>query len=203
MQKHVIEKLLSDYSKLSYKSKKTCVKYRYIYNGVNVNLYFDAFDSDSYTLTMILGAERKFYFTTLNVNNTHIRKEYLPKLPTIFLARILADNKLDEFYMYMENKILEITPIPISYTKDTIFVNTMKYRKKDVYLPFWWHMRKVHMSDEMLEILSEQADISREILLKIQEKGFTLVRTDDINKRRVLTLILKEMGEKIGEDILI
>ena len=126
--------------------------------------------------------------------NTHIRKEYLPKLSPIFLNKLLVNNELDEFYTNMENKILEITPIPLSYKKDTIFINTTKFQKGDIDLPFWWYLRKVPMSDDTLEALSERADISRETLLKIQEQGFTLVRTDDINKRRNLTLILDEHG---------
>lgn len=194
MQEHVRTKLLNDYSQLNYKGKSTCVKYRYDYNGVTVNLYFDAFDPDSSTLTMILSAEKQFYFTTLNSMNTHIRKEYLPKLPSIFLNKILVNNELDEFYKHMENKILEITPIPVSYKKDTIFINTTKFQKGDIDLPFWWHLRKTHMSDDTLEALSERADITRKTLLEIQKQGFTLVRTDDIDKRRSLVLILSEHG---------
>lgn len=56
MQKNVRTKLLNDYSQLGFKGKSTCVKYRYDYNGVTVNLYFDAFDPDSNTLTMILSS---------------------------------------------------------------------------------------------------------------------------------------------------
>ena len=66
------------------------------------------------------------------------------------------------------------------------------YKRQD--LPFWWYLRKVPMSDDTLNALSERADISRETLLEIQKQGFTLVRTDDIEKRRSLTLILGEHG---------
>lgn len=194
MQENVRTKLLNDYSQLEFKGKSTCVKYRYDYNGITVNLYFDAFDSDSNTLTMILSTEKQFYFTTLNSMNTRIRKEYLPKLPSVFLNKILVNNELDDFYKHMEGKILEITPIAISYKKDTIFINTTQFQKGDIDLPFWWHLRKVPMSDDTLEALSERADISRKALLEIQRQGFTLVRTDDIDKRRNLTLILSEQG---------
>ena len=50
------------------------------------------------------------------------------------------------------------------------------------------------MTDDTLEKLSERADISRKTLLAIQEKGFTLVRTDDSDKRRNLKIILDEIG---------
>lgn len=110
------------------------------------------------------------------------------------MDKLLVNNELDEFYTHMENRILKITPIPVSYKKDTIFINTTKYQKGDIDLPFWWHIRKAHMSDNTLESLSERADISRNALLEIQKQGFTLVRTDDIYKRRNLTLILSEHG---------
>ena len=102
------------------------------------------------------------------------------------------NDELDQFYAHMENKILEMQPIPVSYEKDKIFINTTKFQKGAIDLPFWWHLRKVPMSDDTLNALSERADISRETLLRIQNQGFTLVRTDDINKRTSLTLILDE-----------
>lgn len=194
MQEQIRKKMLSDYENLSYKRSETCVKYKYDINGVTVNLYFDAYDPKSNVLTMILSTERKFYFTTLNVMNTHIRKEYLPSMPYVFLKKILVDNELDTFFSYMEEEILEISPIPASYKKEVIFVNTIRYQKNNIELPFWWHMRKARMTDNMLEVLSERADITRDILLKIQRSGYTLVRTGDVNKRRQLTLILDECG---------
>lgn len=193
MNEQVRTKMLTDYSQLNFKGKGTCVKYRYDYNDVTVNLYFDAFDPHSYSLTIILSTEKQFYFTTLNVMNTHIRKEYLPELPPIFLSKILVNNELDNFYEHMEEKILEITPIPLSYKKDTIFKKTTEFQK-GIDLPFWWHLRKSRMTDDTLEKLSERADISRKTLLAIQEKGFTLVRTDDSDKRRNLKIILDEIG---------
>lgn len=192
MNEHVRTKMLNDYSQLKFKGKGTCVKYRYDYNDVTVNLYFDAFDPNSYSLTMILSTEKQFYFTTLNIMNTCIRKEYLPELPPTFLNKILVNNELDEFYNHMEKKILGITPILTSYKKDTIFTKTTAYQK-DIDLPFWWHLRKVRMTDDTLEKLTERADISRETLLAIQNKGFTLVRTDDSDKRSSLKIILDEL----------
>ena len=134
MNEQVRTKMLTDYSQLNFKGKGTCVKYRYDYNDVTVNLYFDAFDPHSYSLTIILSTEKQFYFTTLNVMNTHIRKEYLPELPPIFLSKILVNNELDNFYEHMEEKILEITPIPLSYKKDTIFKKPLNFKKELIYL---------------------------------------------------------------------
>lgn len=191
MNEQVRKKMHNDYLSLSYVRKGTCVKYIYKYNNVFVNLYFDAYDPNSYSLIMILSAEKQFYFSTLNIMNTRIRKEYLPELPYIFLEKILVNNELDTFYQHMENKILEATPITTSYRVDKIFLQTIKYQK-DIDLPFLWHLRKAHMTDTTLEELNERANISRQTLLAIQRKGFTLVRTADINKRRSLKIILDE-----------
>ena len=193
MKELVRTKMLNDYSKLTYKKETVCVKYRYEYKDVMVNLYFDAFDPKSYTLTMMMNTEKQFYFTTLNIMNTRIRKEYLPKLSPVFLNKILVANELDDFYEHMEERILTIEPVIANYKKDKIFSQTIRYQEK-IDLPFWWHMRNVQMSNETLEILSERADISRDILLKIQKQNFTLVRTDDCNKRRNLTIILEKHG---------
>lgn len=193
MNEQVQRKMLNDYSQLKFKGKGTCIKYRYEYNGVIVNLYFDAFDFNSYSLTMILSTEKHFYFTTLNISNTRIRKEYLPELPPIFLKKILVNNELDTFYSHMEERILEAMPIPVSYKKDIIFSKTTEIQN-DIDLPFLWHLRKMRMTDDTLEKLHERANISRKVLLSIQSRGFTLVRTDSIEKRRNLKIILDEHG---------
>ncbi len=52
-------------------------------------------------------------------------------------------------------------------------------------------LRKVKMPDNTLERLSETMGIDREILKKIQSEGFTIVRTDDIKKRKHLTAIIE------------
>lgn len=129
MRKEVRDKMLEEYSKLEIKAKGTCIKYRYEYNKTNVNVYFDAYDKDSYLLSLILNAEKKFYFTTLNIMNTCIRKEYLPELPDIFLKNIVVDGTLDDFYNHMEEKILNSSPIVLSYKKDGIFYPTIEKQK--------------------------------------------------------------------------
>lgn len=194
MKKEVRDKMIAEYKALSFKGKGTCIKYRYEYNNTTVNIYFDAYDKDSCTLSLILSAERQFYFTTLNIMNTSIRKEYLPELPTVFLNNIVVEGSLDEFYQHMEEKILNTKPIGLSYKKDTVFRTTTEIQKGEIDLPFWWHIRKTRMTDTTLEELSERADISREILRKIQEKNLTLVRTADSSKRSDLKLILENEG---------
>ena len=43
-----------------------------------------------------------------------------------------------------------------------------------------------------------RADITFDILRKIQQEGYTLVRTPDPEKRKELTLILKQIGIKLS-----
>lgn len=122
--------------------------------------------------------------------NTSIRKEYLPELPSVLLNNIVINGTLDDFYNYMEDKIIQIAPLRLSYQQDKIFTNTVSFNKGEIDLPFWWHIRKSKMTDKTLEELSERADISRDLLIKIQEKGLTLVRTADSNMRCDLKFIL-------------
>lgn len=84
------------------------------------------------------------------------------------------------------------------YNEDTYFVNTIKYAKSKLDLPFWWYLRKVPMSDDTLYKLNARADITFDILRKIQQEGYTLVRTPDPEKRKELTLILKQIGIKLS-----
>lgn len=190
MRKQVRDKMLAEYFALPIKGKGTCSKYIYKYNNIFVNIYFDAFDEECYSLSLILSVDNQFYFTTLNIMNTNIRKEYLPELPSIFLDKIVVNGSLDKFYYDMEEKILNTKSIALSYKKDVIFTNTTNFQKSEIDLPFWWHIRKARMTDTTVEELCERADISRETLKKIQEKGWTLVRTADSSKRSKLNLIL-------------
>ena len=54
------------------------------------------------------------------------------------------------------------------------------------------------MSDDTLYKLNARADITFDILRKIQQEGYTLVRTLDPEKRKELTLILKQIGIKLS-----
>ena len=98
----------------------------------------------------------------------------------------------------MEKHLLEDKPYFNYYNEDTYFVNTIKYAKSKLDLPFWWYLRKVPMSDDTLYKLNARADITFDILRKIQQEGYTLVRTPDPEKRKELTLILKQIGIKLS-----
>lgn len=182
---------------MKYKGHSTCLKYHYQYNNVNVNVYFDAYEPESLSLYLILVYESKYYYTALNLDDTSIRTEYLNKIPIEILTRILVDSHLTEFYSDMENHILSDKAIVNTYSKDKIFVGTMKYSKNKEDLPFWYCLRNVRMQDDTLFKLHASANISIDILKQIQEKNFTLVRTANAERRKELIVILESINIKL------
>lgn len=194
MNEETRNKMMQDYSRLRFKGAGACVKYWYKYNDVDVNLYFDAYDKDCLSLTIVMLTDGLFYATPLNIMNTSLKKEYLPKLPPVFRSKIVVDNKLDIFYEDMQKKIPTAKIYRTNYLDDVIFSKTYKYQKGVVELPFLADKRNTRMTDTMLEQLHEQFHISRKILYQIQRKGYTLVRTDDVAKRSTLKYILNKIG---------
>jgi hypothetical protein len=95
------------------------------------------------------------------------------------------------FFADIEEHILNDDKRVINYERDVCFINTMKYSRSRTDLPFMFSLRKVKMSNDTLERLSETMGVEREILEKIQSAGFTIVRTDDVNKRKSLTAIIE------------
>lgn len=197
MKESTKDHLVNIYNKIPEKTKATCLKFYYQYNNVNVNVYFDAFDSQSVSLSIVLAAEKNYYYTPLNILNTGIITEYLSEIPPLILKKILVDNHLGDFYKNMEKHLLEDKPYFNYYNEDTYFVNTIKYAQNKLDLPFWWHLRKVPMTDDTLYKLNARADITFDILRKIQQEGYTLVRTSDPEKRKELTIILDHIGIKL------
>lgn len=188
----VKEKLLEQYAALEYKSCVTSIKYIFKYREVNVNLYFDAYDENNLNLTLILCYEKDYYYTSLNVKNTKHSKEYLEKIPTEILLRILDENnQLDTFFNKIDKCILEENYFVINYAKDKFFVNTMEYNKNREDLPFLQGLRKVKMQDKTLCNLCETMGIEKSVLKSIQKENMTLVRTKDPYKRKKLTILLQ------------
>lgn len=188
--------LVDKYNGLHSRTSAICLKFHYMYNGLNVNIYFDAYDTKSVSLSIVLASteEKKYYYTPLNILNDNLTREYLPNIPKEILSKILVDNHLDGFYENMEEHILKDEPKINYYNSDKFFVNTIKYAKNKVDLPFWGHVRNIRMTDETLYKLNARADITLDNLRKIQSKGLTLVRTSDPKKRNNLTLILENKG---------
>ncbi len=123
--------LIELYNKLPYRNKDTSLKFYYKYNGVNVNLYFDAFDSYCVAFSMILSFNKNYYFTPLNILETNALTEYLPKINKEILQQILVDNKLDNFFLVMEQKLLSKQYTVINYLKDSCYCNTLKFNNPE------------------------------------------------------------------------
>ena len=186
------EKLLKEYGRLNYPRETTAIKYRNQYKQVNINVFFDAFDDNNLSLTLVLSYDKNYYYTSLNINNTKTSKEYLVGIPENILGQILDENNmLDSFFNSIEEHIALNSSTPINYSNDLIFTNTLKYSNKSRKdLPFLSGTKKRRMTSKTLNMLSETMDIDKTILKKIQERGMTIVRTSDPTRRKQLTVIL-------------
>lgn len=196
----MIEKLKADYfEKITYGgSKNICIKYSFDYNTVNVNLYFDMFDSKIKTLNLVLRYEKNYYFTTLNVSKIEIPTQYLKEVPSDILTKIMDDNnRLTSFFLKLNEYVKKNKPNIANYSKDYSFKNALKYNKNEENKPFLFCLRRVRMKDETLSLLMKTMDIPVYILKLIQSNGMTLVRTDKIKYRKEITAIMDEHGFKI------
>lgn len=173
----VKEKLMNDYDTLSFHIGDTFIKYSYGYKDVDVNLYFDASDKQSISLSLILIKDKMYYYTSLNVDNTPVNVEYLHKIPVEILNSILVNKKLSTFFESLEDHIMNNVPRPGRYLKDKLFINTMKYSYRRDDLPFWKGIRHVRMSNKTLRRLSVTSNIEYDTLRKIQSKNMTIVKT--------------------------
>ena len=126
MRQEVGDYLIDEYNNLEFRRQFTAIKYRFRYNNVDVNIYFDAYDEKAPSMSMILAYDRAYYYTSLNINNTEVRTEYLEKIPFVILDQILDEShQLISFFAEIEKHILENNKIVINYEKDTCFINTM------------------------------------------------------------------------------
>lgn len=190
MQQTTIDKLHADYKSLHSPKTTTAIKYRFGFKEVNVNLYFDCFDPDSPTFSLILNYEKSYYFTALNIHNNDRTTEYLHEIDGEILKRILENNQLTRFFSCIEEHIQNNDAIAVNYQKDKLFTNTLRY-KKTKNLPFLWHLRKSRMTSQTLENLSRTLGVQKSVLRALQRQNFTLVCTNDPNKRTMLTAVLK------------
>lgn len=97
------------------------IKYIFKFNSVNVNIYFD---KNIPNLSMIL-IKADNYSSSLNILKLEINAQHLERIPFDIL-RYLLNNKLDGFFIKVENFILENDCYITSYKKNPIFRNTMK-----------------------------------------------------------------------------
>lgn len=201
MKQEVRDHLIAEYGNLKFQTKVTALKYKFEYKSVEVNIYFDNYDKNAPVMSLILAFSKEYYYTSLNIKNTSIRKEYLEDIPQNILEQILDENrKLDGIFESIETHILNNKGFPINYKKDVRFIKTMQYSRSRSDLPFFHFLRKVNMPNNRLEQLVETMGIDRNILEGIQSEGFTIVRTGDVNERKSLKAVIKEAGLNIKID---
>lgn len=190
--------LLEQYSKLNNPKATTAIKYLFHYKKVNVNVYFDAFDKSNLSMCLILNYEKEYYYTSLNINNTKIKTEYLEKIPTNILTEILDENnQLNSFYHSIETHIENEKYKIINYNDDVLFKNTLSFNNHRKDLPFIRGIRKVPMSDKTFKNLNETMGIDINILKQIRISNMTIVRTDNSDQRKSITIILKDLDVMI------
>ncbi|MBK1973905.1 DNA repair protein Rad50 [Campylobacter sp. TTU-622] len=188
--------LLKKYNNSNYKKVGNCIKLRYQYHSVNVNLYFDAYDKNYPSAFIILAANKSYYMTSFNVDNFDEKNQYLKKLPIPIRKLIRDENKqLASFYNEMRKHIKEDNFQNISYNNDIVLNKTIKSNKNKKYGGLFFHYtRKSKMTSEHFNRLFYKINISKEILMKIQQAGFTIATTSDPNKRKDFHEELRNKG---------
>ncbi|WP_270985542.1 hypothetical protein [Campylobacter helveticus] len=172
--------------------KQDCLRIFYIFNGVKVHLYFDAFEEEC-NLLMILTYNKDIYVTGLSIYTIE-KTLYLHKLKeasTEILYKILKNNKILEFHNAMKKHIEECKFEQYSY-KNNIFQRALKNRKNvdGSYVSF---LKRVRMSDQHLEFLNKCVSIDRKILELMQRNNLTIVTTNNpLDKKQLSALLLEE-----------
>ncbi|MDU1912509.1 hypothetical protein [Fusobacterium sp.] len=179
MRQEIIDHLKNEYKKLKLTSKKLNLKYSYLFNNVEVNIYFDNFDEDLPTVTLILKYKKLYYFRPFNFNDNN----YLRRIPSEILEKLLVENRLDEFYDTLEKKLTGDYKVA-NYEKDYLYKNTVKFQENNFEInPFFHHLRNVRMTDDQKELLNIYLNISIETLNYIQNRRFTVITTEKIEQR--------------------
>ena len=193
MNQSTFEKLINDYNNLQYKKVNTAIKYSGVFNKVYINIYFDTWDDENYNFQLILHNNKEYYLTNLNIVNGKFSSKYLIKLPRNIKQSILTNHTLDSFHSKIEDIINKNQFYPINYSKDTLMVNTQKFNppKEEMYIRGLSHK---NMTNNMYNWAQTNINISLKTLDLIKHSHLTLIRTNDITKRKKLKVILKKFN---------
>ncbi|MCR6572962.1 hypothetical protein [Campylobacter insulaenigrae] len=189
------EFLKQKYLMSTFKNIEDCLKLSYQYHQVKVNIYFDYYEN-TFNLFLVLSYEKSYYFTPLNIDNLIVKNPYLNDVPKEILKQILDNGNLKDFYDNMREHMIH-DDVQKSNYEDYEFKNGLKFNKNNDKNPFFLCLRKTPMSENHLNFLNTQFNISKYILQKIRAKGYTIVTTADFSKRKSLTLILNECDIKL------
>lgn len=189
------ELLKQKYLMLNLRKPQDCLKLSYQYHQVKVNTYFDYYEN-TFNLFLVLSYERSYYFTPLNIDNLIVKNPYLNDIPKEILGQILDNGSLKDFYDNMREHMIH-DDVQKSNYEDYEFKNGLKSNKNNDKNPFLSHLRKMPMSENHLNFLNTQFNISKYILQRIRAKGYTIVTTANFSERKSLTLILNESSIKL------
>ncbi|ECT4084344.1 TPA: hypothetical protein R2P05_000437 [Campylobacter jejuni] len=189
------ELLKQKYLMLNLRKPQDCLKLSYQYHQVKVNTYFDYYEN-TFNLFLVLNYEKSYYFTPLNIDNLIVKNPYLNDLPKEILGQILDNGSLKDFYDNMREHMIH-DDVQKSNYEDYEFKNGLKSNKNNDKNPFLSHLRKTPMSENHLNFLNTQFNISKYILQRIRAKGYTIVTTANFSERKSLTLILNESSIKL------
>ncbi|EAH7846341.1 hypothetical protein GAO61_01555 [Campylobacter jejuni] len=189
------ELLKQKYLMLNLRKPQDCLKLSYQYHQVKVNTYFDYYEN-TFNLFLVLNYEKSYYFTPLNIDNLIVKNPYLNDVPKEILGQILDNGSLKDFYDNMREHMIH-DDVQKSNYEDYEFKNGLKSNKNNDKNPFLSHLRKTPMSENHLNFLNAQFNISKYILQRIRAKGYTIVTTTNFSERKSLTLILNESSIRL------
>lgn len=167
-----------------------CLEVNFIYNGVNVSLYYDNYGKIE-TMILKLSFQNQIYMGVIHLGK-YIKD--LIKEPEL-CYQFLQGNNLQPFYMALANRILNYRLMQNTY-QDHNFQEGLRYyrnnRNGQQAKPFIKTLKRAHMQDSTYESLIQDNKIPAQIVDSIKAAGYTVVRTDDPSERKELLVLLQE-----------
>ncbi|MEH7464834.1 hypothetical protein V7166_23145, partial [Bacillus thuringiensis] len=167
--------LIQKYEESGLRNRTACIKYSFKFSNTTINIYFDCYDKEIPSLSLVFIHKPYYYLKGFNPNSDNVfNGRYLEDIPKQILKDILVDNQLKTFYEEMEKAIREQDYVRCNYEKDGYFKNTRKYQKEDAgsIKSFFYYLRRQPMSDEHLEDLFAILNISKARLREVKKSGF-------------------------------
>lgn len=189
--KETVTRLIDLYNKKTKKGKNECIKFYYVFHGISVNFYFDAYDKDAIYAALILKDENNYYFKNININYNGDFNNFLPGLfEMISYNKIAVNNSLSTFFNDLEQHIMENKGYAEKYS-NWPYSDHHTNKNSDIGA-YIWHLKRRTMTDEHMEKIHQSMSIPLPILEKIKDAGFNITTTDDYNKKRTLKMILDD-----------
>lgn len=183
--------LYNEYCKITAPDITTAIKHNFEYNSVSVSFYYDCYDETAPTAMIILKYNKYLYATQLKIRTM---KGYLSNIPKEILNRIKVKESLINFYRELHSVVLTRKGQAVCYKIDDDFISAKTFfRKKENEreLPFIAGLRRGNMSDDMEKWLRGK-NVKESLITKLKEYKYTVVRTDEIEKRRILITLIED-----------